>query len=78
MAEYGKELSHFEVESSKTPTKQPYAIIGGAVLLLVLAFLISHFAPTEAVDELKSGAEEGGEAAAAAGPSSSMDDEDEL
>ena len=75
MTEYGSDLSHFEEESAKTPVKQPYAIIGGAVLLLIVAFLISWLAPTEGVKDLKKAAESSGAAAATA---VSSDGEDEL
>ncbi len=47
------ELSHFEEISTKTPRKQPYAIIIGAALLPLLMWVINLISPTEAVKELK-------------------------
>ncbi len=74
MTEYGSDLSHFEEESAKIPVKQPYAILGGAVLLLIVAFLISWLAPTAGVKDLK----EAAAASSAAATSSSSDGDDEL
>ena len=47
------ELSHFEELSAKTPVKQPYAILGGAVLLIIVLWLLNAIAPNEAVKESK-------------------------
>lgn len=52
------ELSHFEELSAKTPKKEPYAILIGAVLLVVVLWLLNHFAPTEGVKDLKEGKKE--------------------
>jgi hypothetical protein len=69
------ELSHFEVASAKTPTKQPWAIIGGTVLLVILLYLLNQLAPNEAIKESKDAQIEAPAAAAAA---SAGEDEDEL
>lgn len=60
------ELSHFEAESAKTPTVQPYLIMAGALLLPIVFWLLSVFAPTDAVSQLRKGALSQGAAAEAA------------
>jgi hypothetical protein len=70
------ELSHFELESAKTPTKQPWAILGGTLALLILSWMVSHFAPNEAIKTAKK------DAAAAAAPvaaaASAAEDDDDI
>lgn len=68
------DLSHFEQESAKTPTKQPYAILAGSVLLVIVFLLINAFAPNEAIKESKQAQEEAAVPAAAA-PAAADDDE---
>ena len=48
---YSQELSHFEQQSTITPTKQPWAIIIGALLALVALIVINALAPTQAVQK---------------------------
>ena len=66
------ELSHFEQESTKTPTKQPYAILIGFVLLVIVLFLLNQLAPNEAISESKAAQEA---AAAPAARAAAEDDE---
>ena len=47
------ELSHFEEQSAQTPKKQPYAILIGTVVLIIVLVLIKELSPTQAVEELK-------------------------
>ena len=47
------ELSHFEELSAQTPKKQPYAILIGTVVLIIVLVLIKELSPTQAVEELK-------------------------
>jgi hypothetical protein len=68
------ELSHFEQESTKTPTKQPYAILGGFVLLVIALMLLNALAPNEAIEEAKAN-QEAAAAPAAAAPAA---DDDEI
>jgi hypothetical protein len=69
------ELSHFEELSAKTPVKQPYAILGGAVLLIIVLWLLNAIAPNEAVKESKS--RESDQVEEAASPAQQAD-EDEI
>ena len=71
------ELSHFESLSVKTPTKQPYAILGGTVLGIIILILLNALAPNEAVKEgkQKEAASLTAEAPAAA---AAANDDDEL
>jgi hypothetical protein len=68
------ELSQFEELSAKTPTKTPYAIVAGTVLLVFALWLINTIAPNEGVKDLKEKAAEK-ENAAQVG---AVDDGDEL
>ncbi|MCP4605772.1 MAG: hypothetical protein GY847_35500 [Proteobacteria bacterium] len=47
------ELSHFEELSTKTPVKQPYAIIVGSALLPLILWALSLLSPSEGVKDLK-------------------------
>ena len=60
------ELSHFEQESTKTPTKQPYAILIGFVLLIIVLYILNQLAPNEAISESRAAQEEAAPAASAA------------
>ena len=66
------ELSHFEEESAKTPTKQPYAILIGTVLLILLLYALNQLAPNEAIEESRVAE------ATAAAPSAAAADDDEI
>jgi hypothetical protein len=70
---YMTELSHFEQESTKTPTKVPYAIIGGTLLLIILLYILNQLAPNEAIEKSRQAQEE---AAATAAPSAAADDDE--
>jgi hypothetical protein len=72
---YMSELSHFEAQSAKTPTKQPWAIIGGTVLLIILLILVNQLAPNEAIKESKAKQEQAAVQMPAAG---SMNDDDDI
>ena len=52
------ELSHFEELSAQTPKKQPYAILIGTVVLIIVLVLIKELSPTQAVEELKEAEDE--------------------
>jgi hypothetical protein len=67
------ELSHFEEESTKTPVKTPYAIMGGTLLLILLLYILNQLAPNEAVGEGRE-AQEASETA----PAAAAADEDEI
>ena len=69
------ELSHFETLSAKTPTKQPWAILGGTALVLILLYIISALAPNDAIKTAKADAA-ASEAPAAAAPAQAEDDEE--
>ncbi len=68
------ELSHFEAQSAKTPTKQPWAIIGGTILLIIVILIINSLAPNEAIKESRKAEDQLAAPAAAAAPA----DEDEI
>ena len=68
------ELSHFESVSAKTPTKQPWAIVGGTILLIIVLILVNQLAPNEAIKESKETAKE----IPAAAATSAADDDDEI
>ena len=70
------ELSHFEIQSAKTPTKQPWAILGGAIFVAIVLYVLNQLAPNEAIKTAKKDA-----AAAAAAPvaaAAAAEDDDEL
>jgi hypothetical protein len=67
------ELSHFEEESTKTPVKTPYAIMGGTLLLILLLYILNQLAPNEAVGEGREAQE-----AAETAPAAAAADEDEI
>ena len=69
------ELSHFETLSAKTPTKQPWAILGGTMLVLVLLYIISALAPNDAIKTAKADAAAAA-APAEAAPAQAEDDEE--
>ncbi len=71
------ELSHFETESAKTPTKEPWAIIGGAAFLGIILYVLSQLAPNEAIKQTKQDAAAAA-APAAAAPAAAAGAEDEL
>ena len=52
------ELSHFEEESTKTPVKQPYAILIGTALLPIVLWILSALTPSEGVKDLKAAEKE--------------------
>ena len=47
------ELSHFEKISAVTPKKQPYAILIGTVILVIVLWLLNQLTPSEGVKDLK-------------------------
>ena len=47
------ELSHFEELAAQTPKKQPYAILIGTVVLIIVLVLIKELTPTQVVEDLK-------------------------
>ncbi len=69
------ELSHFEQQSTKTPVKTPYAILGGTVLLIFLLYILNALAPNEAVEESRATEEE---AAATPAATPAAGDEEEI
>lgn len=70
------ELSHFEEISAKTPLRQPYTILGGVVLMVIVLWLLNAIAPNEAVKESKARKSDRVEEAAA--PAAQGADEDEI
>ena len=60
------ELSHFEEESTKTPVKQPYAILIGTALLPIILWILSVIVPSEGVKDLKEAEEKKTEVSAQA------------
>ena len=52
------ELSHFEMESAKTPVKEPYAIMVGTVLLVLVLWLLNQLTPNEAIEESRKAQQE--------------------
>ena len=69
------ELSHFEAESAKTPVKEPYAILIGTVLLIIILYLLNQLSPNEAIQESRQAEDALGASPAAATPSA---DDDEI
>ena len=70
------ELSHFETLSAKTPTKQPWAILGGALFVAILLYVINMLAPNEAIKQAKEDAKAQNAPTAAAAPAQAEDDEE--
>lgn len=70
------ELSHFEALSAKTPTKQPWAIVGGTILLIIVLYIINALAPNEAIKETKAAA--AAAEAPAPVPAAAAADEDDI
>jgi hypothetical protein len=68
------ELSHFELQSAKTPVKEPWAILGGMLLLIIVLYALNQLAPNEAIKTAK--AEAAASAAPAAASVAAEDDED--
>ena len=68
------ELSHFELESAKTPVKEPWAILGGMVLLIIVLYILNALAPNEAIKTAKKDAA----AAAAAAPAAAAEDDEDI
>jgi hypothetical protein len=69
------ELSHFEAQSAKTPTKQPWIILGGTVFVAILLYVINMLAPNEAIKEAKQNSAAAETPAAA---SAAADDDDDI
>ena len=62
------ELSYFEQLSTQTPKKTPYAIMIGTVVTIIVLWLMSVFAPSEGVKDLRNAQEKQEAPAAAAMP----------
>ena len=69
------ELSHFESESAKTPVKEPYAILIGTVILIIILYALNQLSPNEAIEESRQ-AQAAQETAPAAAASPSADDDE--
>ena len=69
------ELSHFESESAKTPVKEPYAILIGTVLLIIILYALNQLSTNEAIEESRKAQEAQAASPAAATPSA---DDDEI
>lgn len=70
------ELSHFEGQSAKTPVLQPWLILGGAVFVAILLYVINMLAPNDAIKEAKQ--KSAADDAQAAAPAAVEDDDDEI